>query len=153
MASARANQKKAEEFADRFFGYLNAASLVQLASVGQETRLFDVMAGLEPSTSVQIARAGGLNERYVREWLNGLVAGRVVIYNPRSRKYSLPPEHAACLTRAAGPRNLASFAQVPPASNGRSSAVSRTAAASLTPRTPGSRNSWRTGLASDSKRC
>ena len=34
-----------------------------------------MLAGLPPATSAQIADAAGLNERYVREWLGGVVAG------------------------------------------------------------------------------
>ena len=39
------------------------------------------MAELPPATSTQIADAAGLNERYVREWLGGVVAGRIVDYD------------------------------------------------------------------------
>lgn len=111
---AKVDPKKVEEFAGRFLGNLNGASLVQLASVGHQTGLFDVMAELKPSTSAEIAAKARLNERYVREWLNGLAAGKIVIYHPKSRKYSLPPEHAACLARSAGPNNMARYAQVFP---------------------------------------
>jgi 2-polyprenyl-3-methyl-5-hydroxy-6-metoxy-1,4-benzoquinol methylase len=40
-----------------------------------------------------------------------MVAGGVVEYAPTERTYRLPPEHAACLTRAARPNNLAATAQ------------------------------------------
>jgi len=69
------------------------------------------MAGLPPSTSDQIAEAAGLNERYVREWLGAMVTGRIIAYVPSTRTYRLPPEHAGALTRAAGPQNMAVFAQ------------------------------------------
>jgi len=72
------------------------------------------MAGLPPSTSAQIAQATGLNERYVREWLGAMVTGRIIEYDPNSGAYRLPPEHAATLTRAAGPDNLANLAQYIP---------------------------------------
>jgi SAM-dependent methyltransferase len=69
------------------------------------------MASLPPSTSHQVAAATNLSERYVREWLGAMVTGRIVEYDPTSRTYVLPPEHAAALTRAAGPENLASQMQ------------------------------------------
>ena len=93
---------------------LNGASLVFLTSVGHKTGLFDAMSELPPSTSDQIAAAAGLDERYVREWLGGMVVGGFVDYDPPERTYSLPPEHAALLTRAAGHENLAVFAQYYP---------------------------------------
>ena len=40
-----------------------------------------------------------------------MTVGRVVDYDPSNRTYLLPPEHAALLTRAAGPDNFASMAQ------------------------------------------
>jgi SAM-dependent methyltransferase len=72
------------------------------------------MAGLPPSSSAQIAAAAGLDERYVREWLGGATAARVVDYEPGAATYVLPPERAAVLTRAAGPDNLARVAQFIP---------------------------------------
>jgi SAM-dependent methyltransferase len=47
----------------------------------------------------------------VREWLGATVTGGIVDYDPAAGTYWLPPEHAASLTRAAGPGNLASFTQ------------------------------------------
>src|SRR5690606_34810622 len=53
----------------------------------------------------------GLNERYVREWLAAMVTANVVDYDGAAARYSLPPEHAASLTRAAGASNVAVYAQ------------------------------------------
>ncbi|MFF9285042.1 class I SAM-dependent methyltransferase [Streptomyces griseosporeus] len=96
-----------EAFAGRLVGVLNDALLALLAGVGHQCGLFDLLAELPPSTSAEIARAAGLDERYVREWLGGMVVGGFVEYEPESRTYVLPPEHAASLTTAAGTDNLA----------------------------------------------
>jgi len=111
VTSQTIDQAKAEAFAGQLVGILNGAALAQQMSVGHHTGLFDTMAGLPPSTSGQVAEAAGLNERYVREWLAAMVTGRIVEYDPSTRTYRLPPEHAAALTRAAGPDNMAAFAQ------------------------------------------
>jgi SAM-dependent methyltransferase len=103
-----------QEFAERIVGAIDNASLAVLLSIGHQTELFDTMAELPPATSAQIADAAGLNERYVREWLGGVVAGRIVDYDPAAQTYSLPRDHAAVLTRAAGPDNLARVAQFIP---------------------------------------
>ncbi|MCH9666485.1 MAG: class I SAM-dependent methyltransferase [Actinomycetia bacterium] len=103
-----------EEFAGRILGAIDAASVAILLSIGHQTRLFDTLAGLPPATSAQIADAAGLNERYVREWLGGVVAGRVIDYDPATQRYSLPQHRAAVLSRAAGPDNLARVAQFIP---------------------------------------
>nr|BFD89619.1 class I SAM-dependent methyltransferase [Kitasatospora sp. Xyl93] len=98
---------KQEEFGGRVLEVLNDACLGLMTSIGHQTGLFDLMAGLAPSTGEEIARAAGLDERYVREWLGCMVVAGFVEYDPAERTYVLPPEHAASLTRAAGPDNLA----------------------------------------------
>jgi SAM-dependent methyltransferase len=72
------------------------------------------MSTLPPSTSRQIARAAGLEERYVREWLGAMVTGGIVEYDPATSWYTLPAEHAMWLTRAASPNNLAVATQFIP---------------------------------------
>jgi SAM-dependent methyltransferase len=72
------------------------------------------MADLPPSTSQQIADVCALEERYVREWLGAMVAGSLIGHDEQSGTYVLPSEHAALLTRAAGPDNLAAFADMLP---------------------------------------
>jgi 2-polyprenyl-3-methyl-5-hydroxy-6-metoxy-1,4-benzoquinol methylase len=111
MATTELDPARVEEFAGRTLQILNDSMLALLLSVGHQTRLFDTMAGLPPSTSAEIAAAARLDERYVREWLAGLTVGGIVEHDPAAATYALPREHAAVVTRAAGPNNLASFAQ------------------------------------------
>jgi SAM-dependent methyltransferase len=106
------DQAKMEAFGQAMAQALNGAGIALMASIGHQTGLFDTMATLPPSTSHQIAAAAKLQERYVREWLASLVAGHVIDYDPAQGTYALPPEHAALLTRAAGPNNVASGAQI-----------------------------------------
>jgi SAM-dependent methyltransferase len=110
MATQDLDEARTEAFAERMLDGLNAASVTLMTSVGYRTGLFDRLAELAPSTSQEIADAAGLNERYVREWLGAMVTGRVLDYDPGKRTYSLPAEHAASLTRAAGPDNIAAIA-------------------------------------------
>ena len=105
------NEEKAEEFGGKMMSILNDAALVLLISVGHRTGLLDTMAEMPPSASEQIATAAKLQERYIREWLGGMVAGRIIEYTPDQQNYRLPPEHAAFVTRAAGTDNMAMFTQ------------------------------------------
>ena len=114
MSPGNADPQKVDAFAERLLGILNSGSLGLMTSIGHRTGLFDAMAELPPSTSDEIAKKAGLNERYVREWLGAMVTGGFVTYAPDGKQYSLPPEHAACLTRAAAPNNVAAFAQYIP---------------------------------------
>ncbi len=108
------DQAKLRAFGERMNGVLNGGMLALLTSIGHRTGLFDVMAGLPPSTSEQIARTADLDPRYVREWLDAMVTGRILEYDPGHATYSLPAEHASLLTRAAGGNNLAGFADTIP---------------------------------------
>jgi SAM-dependent methyltransferase len=101
----------AEEFAGRMLSILNNGALALMTSIGHKTGLFDTMAGLRPSTSEEIAKAAGLQERYVREWLGAMTTGDIVEHDPEAMSFSLPASHAAFLTRAAGAQNLAETTQ------------------------------------------
>jgi SAM-dependent methyltransferase len=114
MTTKTVDATKAEEFAGHLIGVLNSGCLALQCSIGHQVGLFDTMAGLPASTSEKIAEAAGLAERYVREWLGALTTGRIVEYDPSDGTYVLPAEHAASLTRAAGPENFARILQFVP---------------------------------------
>ncbi len=111
MTLQELDQAKAEEFGGRMVGLLNDAMLSLMISVGHRTELLDTMGANGALTSEELAGKAQLNERYVREWLNALTVGGIVEYDAAQKTYRLPPEHAASLTRAAGPANLAPFTQ------------------------------------------
>ncbi len=113
-ATQELDMAKAEAFGGQIVGILNGGMLSLMISIGHKTGLFDKMAELPSATSAEIAKASGLNERYIREWLGAMVTGRIVDYDPSTKKYHLPAEHAASLTRAAGPGNLATMAEFVP---------------------------------------
>ncbi|MBS1695460.1 MAG: class I SAM-dependent methyltransferase [Actinobacteria bacterium] len=101
----------AERFGARMLGIVNDAAIALLVSIGHQTGLFDTMAELPAATSAQIADAAGLDERYVREWLGGLVSAGIIDYHPARATYELPRAHTAALTRAGGAANIARLAQ------------------------------------------
>jgi 2-polyprenyl-3-methyl-5-hydroxy-6-metoxy-1,4-benzoquinol methylase len=110
-AAATQDETKTEAFAARMMDILNSGGLALMISIGHRTGLFDTMANFPPVTTNQIARASGLNERYIREWLGSMVTGGIIEYEPTTQTYFLPREHAAILTRAASPNNIAAIAQ------------------------------------------
>ncbi|MGV9803424.1 class I SAM-dependent methyltransferase [Mycobacterium sp. NPDC003449] len=92
-------------------GVVNDAAIALLLSIGHQTGLFDSMVASGPATSVEIAADAGLDERYVREWLGGMVCAAVVDYDAASRTYVVPSHRAPALTRAGGSANVAKKAQ------------------------------------------
>jgi SAM-dependent methyltransferase len=104
----------AEAFTETVGNIINSGAIAVMLSIGHRTGLFDTLAALPPSTSDYIAKAAGLSERYVREWLAVMVTGGIVTYDPTRQTYALPAEHAACLTRGAVLGNMAVYAQFVP---------------------------------------
>ena len=102
--------QRVREFAGQLMGLYTGGMLSFMVDLGYKTGLFDA-AAKGPGTSQEIAQRAGLTERYVREWLGALTTGGVFDYDPASRAYSLPPEHAFCLTGDHG-LNLASMSQM-----------------------------------------
>jgi ubiquinone/menaquinone biosynthesis C-methylase UbiE len=112
MSTAAAlDTAKSEAFAQSLVEVMNHSGLALMLSLGHRTGLFDVLARLEPTSCAAVAEAAELNERYVREWLGAMVTGGVVEYAAEEQTYHLPAEHAAWLTRAAVPNNIASSMQ------------------------------------------
>lgn len=104
------DQERSQEFAGQLMGLYTGGLLSLMVDIGYKTGLFDA-AAKRPGTSREIAERAGLNERYVREWLGALTTGGIFKYDSDSRTYSLPPEHAVCLTGETG-FNLAPMSQM-----------------------------------------
>ena len=111
------DRAKADAFAGRVLTALNDGALCLMLSIGHRTGLLDAMRSIgAPATPAELAAWAGLNERYVREWLGAMTTARVVDVDAvggdaDSNRFSLPPEHAAFLTRPAAADNMAVFAQ------------------------------------------
>ncbi|EON78370.1 putative transcriptional regulatory protein [Lunatimonas lonarensis] len=105
---------KAEGFAGSIIEMINQGALGILVSMGHQLGLFDAMVGVPPISSLELAASTGLLERYVREWLYAMAAGRIVEVDISSTYFHLPPEHAQFLSRKFPGDNLALFAQYIP---------------------------------------
>ena len=109
-----ADPARTERFAERVAGMINDGAVVVMIALGHQLGLFDAMGKADRLGSRQLADRTGLAERYVREWLSVMATSGIVDYDPASRSFHLPAEHAACLTRAASPNNLAVTARFLP---------------------------------------
>jgi|SRR5579875_436665 len=87
-----------------FAGYAQTV-VTQMVRLGYELGLWERLAE-RPQTSQELARAAGLDERPVREWLSAVTCARLVRYDPRCTLFALERPARDCLT---GPRvtNLA----------------------------------------------
>ena len=105
------NEEKLNQLLGRFLDDFGAVFHGAMVVIGDKLGLYKALAGGGPLTPKELADRTETAERYVREWLGAMTTGRVIDYDPANRTYRLPPEHAAFLTRAAGPNNLATMTQ------------------------------------------
>jgi len=106
MASA-IDDAKFHAFVGKMLGDLGGAMSVPTVRLGLRLGLFDALADA-PATAAELAyRAGGLHERYVREWALAQTANGYVDYDPASEQFSLSPEQAMVFHHRDSPVYLA----------------------------------------------
>lgn len=103
------DRKRVQEFARKLFGHYTSGMVTLMVDIGHKTGLFEAVAK-GAGTSQRIAERAGLDERYVREWLGAMATSGIMHYDPTSRTFLLPPEHAVVLTGTSS-RNLAANSQ------------------------------------------
>ncbi|HLI84080.1 MAG TPA: class I SAM-dependent methyltransferase [Bryobacteraceae bacterium] len=91
------DESKLQEFMGKALADMGAAMHAVLILLGDRLGLYKAMADSQPVTSVGLAERTGLDERYVREWLNANAAGGYVTYDSAAATYTLPPEQAMAL--------------------------------------------------------
>jgi SAM-dependent methyltransferase len=101
--AAAIDEQKLGAFMNQAIGELGATLGAALVVIGDQLGLYKAMAGAGPITSAQLADRTGTAERYVREWLNAQAAGGYVTYDPATRSYTLPAEHALALADESSP--------------------------------------------------
>ena len=109
--AATIDEQRLDAFGEELLRTVNASAKAIMISVGHRTGLFDAMAHAGPLTVPALADRASLSDRYVREWLGAMTCARVVEHDAEAMTYRLPDEHAALLTRAAAPNNLATVMQ------------------------------------------
>ncbi|HSS39432.1 MAG TPA: class I SAM-dependent methyltransferase [Polyangia bacterium] len=88
--------------AERVVEDVGGAFTVGLAYLGDKLGLFAALAAHAPITSADLARRAGLDERYVREWLNAMVAAGYIEHQPEGATYAMTPEQAGVLADEGG---------------------------------------------------
>ncbi|KAJ8029388.1 Sterol 4-C-methyltransferase strm-1 [Holothuria leucospilota] len=92
--------ESSEDFAARMNSILVKGFTCMSVSIGYELGLFDLLAELkEPKTSQEIADAGNMKERYVREWLGAMVTAKIVDLDSTGEKYFLQASKVPFLTK------------------------------------------------------
>ena len=86
------DQNKIQQFMNKAVQDIAGSSTAMLVIIGHRLGLYRAMAQSNSPVSVkELADKTGTIERFVREWLANQVASGYIEYDPRSRKYRLPP--------------------------------------------------------------
>jgi len=86
----------------QFVGDLGAAVHAGMVVIGEKLGLYKALAD-GPLDSSELAAKTGTDERYVREWLGSQAAGGYVMYNEKTRRFSLSEEQAFMLANEDSP--------------------------------------------------
>ncbi len=93
---------KLNVFVGQFVGDLGAAVHAGMVVIGEKLGLYKALAE-GPLSSAELAARTRTDERYVREWLGSQAAGGYVMYDEKSRKFSLSEEQAFTLANEDSP--------------------------------------------------
>lgn len=96
------DREKVRKTVEQVFGYLGGAAVSAMIYLGDRLGLYKALDGAGPVTSAELAHKTGLHERWVREWLRGQAAARLIDYVGDGR-FVLSPEAALVLANEASP--------------------------------------------------
>lgn len=97
------DEAKLEAFVGQVVTDMAASMSGVMTNIGHKLGLYKAMTGAGSLTPAQLAQNTNTHERYVLEWLNNQAASGYVIYDPSSRTYELPDEHAMVLANSDSP--------------------------------------------------
>ena len=98
------DNSKLEEFMMKAVGDMASCLGAMMIILGDRLGLYKAMAKTaRPVTSEELANQTNTAERYIREWLASQAAAGYIAYNPKDKKFFLPPEHAMVLANENSP--------------------------------------------------
>jgi 2-polyprenyl-3-methyl-5-hydroxy-6-metoxy-1,4-benzoquinol methylase len=97
---------KAKKTAEHVFDMLSGALVSAMIYLGDRMGLYQVLSGAGAVTSAELAQKTGLHERWIREWLYGQAAAKLIDYKGEGR-FELCAENAHVLANENSPFFLA----------------------------------------------
>lgn len=101
--SAPIDEVKLHAFVGKMLGDLGGAMSVPTVRLGVRLGLFDALASAPATTAELAQRAGGLHERYVREWALAQAANGYIDFDAATGLFSLSIEQAMVFHNADSP--------------------------------------------------
>lgn len=110
--AAEPDSAAVEMFADRIVADAAATTTTALATIGDRLGLWRALAYGEPASAAELAARTSVVERYAQEWCAAMTAAGYLRYEPATRRFTLPPEHAAVLADEHQPAFLGGLQQL-----------------------------------------
>lgn len=105
--TASIDEAKLHAFIGKMLGDLGGAMSVPTVRIGLRLGLFEALTQ-GPATAAELAAsAGGLHERYVREWALAQAANGYIGFDPATQRFSISPEQAMVFVNPDSPVYLA----------------------------------------------
>lgn len=105
--TASIDEAKLHAFIGKMLGDLGGAMSVPTVRIGLRLGLFEALTQ-GPATAAELAaRAGGLHERYVREWALAQAANGYIGFDPATQRFDISPEQAMVFVNPDSPVYLA----------------------------------------------
>jgi 2-polyprenyl-3-methyl-5-hydroxy-6-metoxy-1,4-benzoquinol methylase len=112
MSTQTFDEAKVEELCNRLFMATLGGMEVITVYLGEKLGLYSTLAETGPITASKLAEHTGLSERYLTEWLDQQAIGGIIDVengtgDPKTRRYSISPEHTVVMTDKTSPAYIA----------------------------------------------
>ena len=97
------DKNRARAFTGKVLGDIAGSVAVRFCAIGDRLGLFTDLASNGPADAATFASRTGIDERYAREWLEGMAAAGYLEFDPASTCFTLPAEHARPLADDTSP--------------------------------------------------
>jgi len=106
IQTAPLDEARLEAFMGKVIGDFSGAMATVMAALGDKLGLFGALASDGPATSVELAARTSTDERYVREWLHGMLSAGYLEHDDANGRFRLPAEHVPVFAQERGPMFL-----------------------------------------------
>ena len=103
MSTTNIDEGKLNAFIGQMLSDLGGASSIAMVRMGDALGLYKTIQAQGPMTSMELAKAANVDERYLREWLSHQAASNYLSYDPATVKFALPPEQAMVFANEESP--------------------------------------------------
>lgn len=112
ISAPQVDEQRLSDFAEKVMKDLAGAYAVLLSWMADETGVYRALRDTGRCDHETLAKAAGVDARYLREWLSAQAAAGYVVYHEDDDTFSLTPEQAVVLAQEGHVACMAGFVQL-----------------------------------------